>query len=579
MLKDLKKLRNLMFIYLKGQTHAIILGFITALVFSLVGLVTPYITKFLIDIVFYENRPELLTSLLVICGIVLVIMSLTGVFSDFVLIKSFEKAKLKMRHDLFSKLLNGPANFLSEQRSGEINYRIFSDSESIQSFFITLLINIPLSILFTIIIGAIMVKWHIKMAVFVFLILLLQIVIIVLFRKPLLTYAFLQKGKMQSLSGFTVERFRNIQLIRSLNTEEKELDELQDELNSLKDINIKSFMLGKVSSLTVTLINNIWSFGILWYGGKLVLGGRISLGTLMAFLLISGMLYPRIASLTNSILSFQDVRASLHRFLEYYQVVPAVIEDPNARELIIDKGVVTLNNIIFNYLPNRPVLKGVNAVFQYKNITAIVGRSGAGKSTLARLLIRMYDPLQGNVLVDGIDIKDVTLKSLRQNIGYIVQGEFTFGGTIYDNICYGANSFTEKQVISAIEKAGLYDFIKKLPNGFNTLIGEGGVQISGGEAQRIALARAFIKNYKILILDEPTSFIDPQTEQAINAAIQELKATTTIIIIAHRLSTVKMADNILVLDKGVIVEQGKHEELMTKGKVYLEIYNELKHKL
>ena len=167
-------------------------------------------------------------------------MSLTGVISDFVLIKSFEKAKLKMRHNLFSKLLRGPINFLSEQRSGEIYYRIFSDTESIQGFFITLLINVPLNILFAIIIGIIMVKWHVKMAGFVFLILFLQIFVIVFFHKPLLSLAFLQKSKMQSLSGFTVERFRNIQLIRSLNTEDKELDNLNEELNSLKDINVYS---------------------------------------------------------------------------------------------------------------------------------------------------------------------------------------------------------------------------------------------------------------------------------------------------------------------------------------------------
>jgi len=503
-------------------------------------------------------------------------MSLTGVISDFVLIKSFEKAKLKMRHNLFSKLLRGPINFLSEQRSGEIYYRIFSDTESIQGFFITLLINVPLNILFAIIIGIIMVKWHVKMAGFVFLILFLQIFVIVFFHKPLLSLAFLQKSKMQSLSGFTVERFRNIQLIRSLNTEDKELDNLNEELNSLKDINIKSFMLGKISSLSVTLINNIWSFGILWYGGKLVLAGQISLGTLMAFLLISGMLYPRIASLTNSVLSFQEVRASLYRFFEYHQVAPTVIEDSNARQLIIDKGIVTLNNVTFSYLPNRPVLKGINAIFQNNSITAIVGRSGAGKSTIARLLIRMYDPLQGNIFVDNTNIKDVTLKSLQQNIGYLVQGEFTFRGTIWDNICYGLNSYTEEQIISAVKKTHIYDFLRELPNGFNTIIGEGGVQLSLGQAQRIALARAFLRNYKILILDEPTSFIDPQTEQAINTVIQELKATSTVIIIAHRLSTVKIADNILVLDKGKIVEQGNHEELMATGKVYLDIYNELK---
>lgn len=575
MFEDLVSLWKLIKLYLRDKPPSIVFGFFTALLFSLVGLATPYVTKLLIDVIFHGQRHDLLLPLLIFCGVVLVVMSFTGIISDLVLINCFEQAKLLMRQDLFTRLQKAPLNFLSIQRSGELNYRVFGDTESIQTFFSRLLINIPLDLLFTIVIATIMIAWHVKLAVFVFFVLFLQVLVIVGFRKPLLNYALLKKAKVQSLSGFVVERFRNIQLIRTLNTEEQEAQSFEKGLKDLMGINVKSFMLARVSELSVILVNNIWSFGVLWYGGRLVLADQITLGTLMAFLLISGMLYPRIASISNAVLSFQDVRASLQRFLEYHQVQPYVLELPDATELSVEKGEVVFERVKFGYTPKNMILQGINAIFMPRSITAVVGRSGSGKSTLARLLIRLYDPIEGRILIDNADIKQVTLGSLRKNVGYLLQGEFLFSGTIWDNICYGTNSPSEEEVITAAKKASAYDFIMQLPDGFHTWIGEGGIQLSGGEAQRIALARSFLANHKIVILDEPTSFIDPQTESQIHNALLALKQTSTVIVIAHRLSTVKIADKILVLDKGAVAEEGIHEELLAKGGVYETIYAEL----
>lgn len=575
MIKDLKSLLFLMSIYLKGKAHLIGIGFLISLSFSLISLATPYMTRFLIDNVFQDKRVDLLLPLLLLCVIIIAIMAFTGIVSEYLLIRIFEKAKMIMRYDLFQKLQKAPLNFILSQRSGELNFRLYSDTESIRGFFNVVIINVPIDILFSIILSIIMISWNAKIALFVFAVFLMQIIIILKFQKVLLKFAFKRKSKAQELSGFSVEKFRNIQLIRSLCVEETELKNFDNKLTDLMNIDVKAFIMNKISVLTVSLVNNIWSFGVLWLGGSLVLSEQLTLGTLMAFLLISGMLYPRVASLSNAVLSFQDVRASLKRFYEYYNVLPAVSDADDAIELQISKGDVVFDNVNFQYVPKFQILKGLSATFRSHTVTAIVGKSGAGKSTIARLLLRLYDPQSGNILIDGTDIKKVKINSLRKKTGYAIQGEYLFSGTIWDNICYGSDLSSENKVIAAAKKACAYEFIMGLPDKFNTRVGEGGFNISGGEAQRIALARLFLKKYKIVVLDEPTSFLDNETESDIQKAILSLKETATVIVIAHRLSTVKLADNILVMDYGRVVEEGTHEKLLYNGKIYSDLYHML----
>lgn len=575
MVKDLIALRKLGRIYLKDKISAILLGLFTNIIFSLTTLATPYVTRLLIDVIFRAKRGDLLLPLLVVCGVILSILFLAGIISDYLLVKTFERAKVTMQYDLFQRLQKASLDFLSMERSGEISYRIFEDTEIIGRFFYHLLITLPIDLLFIAIISFIMIKWNLGMALFVLAVLGLQVLVIIAFQKPLLTCALFQKSKAQFLSGFVVERFRNIQLTRTLNVETVEADAFKSHLEELMGISVKAAMLDRFAELFVVLINNIWSFGILWYGGKLVLTGQISLGTLMAFLLIAGMLYPRIASIVSIAFSFQDVRASLSRFLEYYQVVPAVHELPKAAGLSLKEGKVIFENVWFGYKPGEPVLRGFSATFEPRKINALVGKSGVGKSTLARLLVRFYDPWEGKILVDGIDIRQISLESLRDNIRYVIPGEFLISGTILENICYGAKLFSEEEIIAAAKMANAYDFIMHLPQGFYTRLGEGGLQLSSGEAQRIALARLFLAKPRIVILDEPTSFLDSETENAIHRAIMSLKEFATVIVIAHRSSTVRIADNIFVMDNGIIVEQGRHDELICKKGLYSAIYAEL----
>lgn len=416
-----------------------------------------------------------------------------------------------------------------------------------------------------------MVIWNFQLALFVFLILSIQVIIIIKFHKPLLKYAMLFKSKEQALTGYIVEHFQKVQLVRSLRAEKKGQIKFHRKFHNLVKITIRSFMLGKFSNAIVTTMNNLWAFGILWYGGSQVIAGKMSLGTLMAFLLFTNLLYQPISTLTNFILSFQDIRASLNRCLEYLKLKPNVLESPRAIDYTPRYGAVKIENLSFGY-NDRLILNQINLEIPPQTIFALVGRSGAGKTTLCKLLVRFYDPVQGVIYLDGKNIKEITISSLRNSVLLMLQNDYVFSETIWDNITYGLKSVDKEDLYRATKAASL-DFIDMLPDGFATKIGPGGINLSVGEIQRIALARAFLIKPKVLILDEPTAFIDNETEDKIISSLLSLRETCTIVIIAHRISTAKVADKIVVMDNGRIVEMGTHNELITKNDgVYRRIF-------
>ncbi|MEK9150405.1 MAG: ATP-binding cassette domain-containing protein, partial [Candidatus Desantisbacteria bacterium] len=319
-------------------------------------------------------------------------------------------------------------------------------------------------------------------------------------------------------------------------------------------------MFNQYSGTVILIVNNLWGLGILWYGGTQVIEGKISLGTLMAFLLFTNILYQPVSRLTGFILSFQNIRASLARILEYSEMRPEPIESEKAVAFIPTEGRVLIKDCSFGY-DGRVVLKKISLEIPPKNIFALVGASGVGKTTLCRLIVRFYDPNEGKILLDGKDIRDISLSSLRKSVLLTLQNDYVFNGTLWENITYGSEGVDKNKVLMAMENAGI-DFIDRLPHGYQTLIGVDGMNLSGGEAQRIALARAFLLSPKIFILDEPTAFVDVETEEKIKEALLRLKGSSTVILIAHRLSTVMIADRVAVMKSGEIVEIGNPQELL-----------------
>jgi ABC-type multidrug transport system fused ATPase/permease subunit len=310
---------------------------------------------------------------------------------------------------------------------------------------------------------------------------------------------------------------------------------------------------------------------LIWYGIYEIINQRFTLGSLIAFNSFIRYLFGPIQRLVSTNFGIQKSLASLERVYEILDKQPKIKDKKDAKELIIKSGTIEYKNVEFRYNEKDEFsLKNINLKIK-KGITAIVGPSGSGKSTLIKLLLRFYEPETGEIIIDGQNIKEVKIKSLRKNISIISQEIFLFSDTILENLKFAKPDADLEEIKNACEKAGILTFIQNLPEKFNTKIGERGLKLSGGERQRIAIARAILKDAPILILDEATSQLDGITENTIKKFLIEFAMKKTIIVIAHRLSTVNFADNIILIEKGKILDEGKHEELYERNKIYREL--------
>jgi ATP-binding cassette subfamily B protein len=324
---------------------------------------------------------------------------------------------------------------------------------------------------------------------------------------------------------------------------------------------------------SMTFFHDFYQIWVIGWGSIYIYKGMINVPDLLAFLLFIHFILDPINRLVNFMEQYQQGMASFERFVEIMNVVPEIEDKKNAITPAHFNGNVKINNLTFAY-PNHTitVLDDVCMEIPSGKTIAIVGESGAGKSTLISLIPRFYECLSGEILLDDNNILDLTQKFLRNNIGIVQQNVFLFDTNIKDNILYGKPNATDEEVIKAAKDANIYDFILSLPDGFETLVGERGVKLSGGQKQRIAIARVFLKNPPLLIFDEATSSLDNESEEAVHKSMQILSKNRTSIVIAHRLSTVKNADYIYVMQKGKIIEQGKHQDLIDRKEYYYTLY-------
>jgi subfamily B ATP-binding cassette protein MsbA len=382
------------------------------------------------------------------------------------------------------------------------------------------------------------------------------------------------RHERSALSGTLQEKIAGRIVVKAYHQEAMEQALVESQTARLRDWLIEKARIGGKLTALANVAVAIGGALVLWIGGNEVLNDRMTKGGLMAFYALAAMLFPPLRRLARTNETYQAARVSLDRILDFLDETEPLKERDGTNELKVTRGDVRFENVRFSFVPGLPVLSGIDLEIQGGQVVALVGPNGAGKTTLLSLLPRFIDPDSGRVLIDGQDLRAVTLASLRRQIGIVTQEPFLFSGTIEENIRYARPQASEEEVWQASRVANAFDFISALPQGFRTHVGERGQRLSGGQVQRIALARAVINNPPLLILDEATSAVDAESDRLIREALHRLMQGRTVFVIAHRISTVQRADRILVMDGGRIVEEGRHDALFVRNGFYTRICKE-----
>jgi len=544
-----------------------------------VPLLVPQVTRHLLDNVFLNQmltREQKLHELLLWAGGMISVF--VFVYAPFVYLrhlyadKASHRAVFNMRCELYWRILRMSASFFQRNKTGSIMTRLISDIALAQNLVGTALTNI----------------WMDAIAVVVVLYFLLRIdaltTVVALSTFPLYLFFFRRfsgeirlttrqvQDELAVMSSSAQERIAGSVVIRAFAQEHSEKKRFEDDSERLFTTNMRRILIQSLNqSITGTLVG-VSPLIVVCFGGYRVITGAMTVGELIAVTMYLSPLYLPLQRFSELNVVYANAMAALDRIYEVMDEEPEIVDVPGAVDLPQIRGEVEFDNVSFSYDQKCPVLHGVTFHVEPGERVALVGPSGSGKTTIVSLIPRFYDVAAGHVLIDGHNVRDVTIKSLRRHIAMVLQDSILFSGSIRENILYGKPWATDEEVIEAAGAANALEFITSMPNGFDSEVGERGGFLSGGQRQRITIARAFLKDPKILILDEATANLDPESEHLIQSAMKRLIIGRTTFIIAHRLSTVINADRILVLSAGKVVESGTHHQLLANGGLYREYH-------
>jgi ABC-type multidrug transport system fused ATPase/permease subunit len=563
-LPGLRKLFKL-YSYIKPYKYEYGLGLLFLLGSSSASLIFPKLIGELVDLGNQGKLAQEINRIALVLIAVLIGQSVFSYFRIFLFVRVAEKTLADLRQHTFNHLIRLPMKFFQFRRVGELNSRISSDITLLQDALTSTLAEFLRQII--IIVGGVtlMMITSLKLTLFMLMILPVIMILVVLFGRYIRKLSKQAQKQVADSNVIVEETLQGIQSVKAFTNEFFEMLRYKQKTVEIAQTGIKNGKLrGAFSSFTI-----LGLFGamvaVIWKGAHLLATGELATGELFSFVIYSMFIGGTIGGIADVFARVQKFIGATEDLLEIFnEPVEEVAEITSLPPNQVLHGNIRFDSLSFHY-PTRTeteVLKQISVTIKPDTLVALVGPSGAGKSTFVSLLLRLYEPTQGHILFDERDNQGIPISALRSQMAIVPQDIFLFGGTIRENIAYGKTGSTDELIIEAARKANAWEFISQFPEGLDTLVGERGTQLSGGQRQRIAIARAVLKDPKILILDEATSSLDSESERLVQDALEKLMKGRTSIVIAHRLSTIRQADNILVLERGRIIEQGTHEELL-----------------
>ena len=558
--------------YYRPHRKMFILDMLASLLISVIGMIYPIFSRTMLN----DLIPNHNMRMVVIYG-----LTLLALYAVRMLLRYFVQyyghmvgvgMQAQMRSDMFNKLETLPYSFYDEHETGKIMSRMTNDLMDVSE----LAHHGPENLLISgiMIVGSFVYLCTISVPLTLIIFACVPIMVVVsLFCRKRMRDAFTESRKSIAVINAALESsISGIRVTKAFTNADKEAEKFEKGNAQFVEARKKAYRAMAQFFSSTSFITDVFNVVVMLAGGLFMYAGKINFGDYSAFIVSVNQFIGPVTTLINFMEQYQNGVTGFERFLEIMDEQPEQ-ESPNARDLQNVQGEITLDHVSFSYDNSKEVLKDVSLNIKKGETLALVGPSGGGKTTICHLIPAFYRATDGRILIDGTDINDVTFKSLRRSIGIVQQDVFLFNGSIKENILYGRLDATDGEVIEAAKRANIHDYVMTLPDGYDTQIGERGVKLSGGQKQRLSIARVFLKNPAILILDEATSALDNTTEILIQQALDELCKGRTTLVVAHRLSTIKNADEICVIANGQITEMGTHEALMEKGGVYHDLYS------
>lgn len=546
---------------------------LTSLILQILGLTSPMLTQVIIDKVIVHSSLSTLHVIAIALLGVGIFEAVLGIIRLFIFTHTARRLDLRLSSQLFRHLLELPLAYFEARRVGDTVARA-QELENIRQFLTGTALTVVIDSIFMVVYLGLMLFYSVKLTAISLAVLPVLIAMILITTPILRNWLNESFNRHADSQSFLVETVTGIHAIKAHTAQLATRERWEGLFARYIRTNFRSSTLSNIDSHIGEFLINFSELLVLWFGAMLVIEHHLSVGQLVAFQMLSGKAIAPLLHLAQLWQNFQQVLLSVDRIGDILNEAP---ESASETGVVLPpvKGQVTFDKIFFRYQPeNDDVLKGMTFDIQPGMFVGVVGRSGSGKSTLSKLIQRLYQPRSGRVLIDGFDIKGANLQSLRQQIGTVLQDDFLFNGTVFDNITFNDADIPPEQVVEAAKMAAAHDFISELPQGYETHIGERGTGLSGGQRQRLALTRLFLSKAPLLILDEATSALDSETERKVLQNLQQVKGDRTVLMITHRFAPLKHADRVLVLEKGVLIEQGTHAELLQQKGAYWALYQQ-----